>query len=63
MNLEDIDFDDVEENSDYTSRRARFSAGIGARRLGHNLTAAGAQEKSTWYRITPPAAVRATTHS
>ncbi|HVN44761.1 MAG TPA: cupin domain-containing protein [Steroidobacteraceae bacterium] len=38
VNLEDVQFDDVEENGYYTSRRALFSAGIGARRLGYNLT-------------------------
>ena len=38
VNLADVEFDDVEENGYYTSRRARFSAGIGARRLGYNLT-------------------------
>ncbi len=39
MNLDEIvDFDDVEENGVYTSKRALFSAGIGARQLGYNLT-------------------------
>lgn len=38
VNLEDVEFTDVEENGYYTSRRAQFSAGIGARRLGYNLT-------------------------
>jgi uncharacterized cupin superfamily protein len=38
VNLDDVEFDDLEENGPYTSRRARFSAGIGARRLGYNLT-------------------------
>jgi uncharacterized cupin superfamily protein len=39
VNLDDIvDFDDVEENGIYTSQRALFSAGIGARQLGYNLT-------------------------
>ena len=37
-NLEDVEFTDIEENGYYTSRRAQFSAGIGARRLGYNLT-------------------------
>lgn len=37
-NLDDVAFDDVEENGFYTSRRALFSAGIGARKLGYNLT-------------------------
>ena len=30
--------DDIEDSGYYTSRRARFSAGIGARKLGYNLT-------------------------
>lgn len=38
VNLDDVQFDDIEENSFYTSRRALFSAGIGARKLGYNLT-------------------------
>ena len=38
VNLDDVEFDDVEENGYYTSRRALFSAGIGARKLGYNLT-------------------------
>ena len=38
VNLEEVEFDDVEENGRYTSRRARFSAAIGARKLGYNLT-------------------------
>lgn len=37
-NLDDVAFDDVEEDGLYTSRRARFSDGIGARNLGYNLT-------------------------
>ena len=38
VNLDEVQFDDVEENGFYTSRRAMFSAGIGARKLGYNLT-------------------------
>jgi uncharacterized cupin superfamily protein len=38
VNLDEVRFDDVEENGFYTSRRALFSAGIGARKLGYNLT-------------------------
>lgn len=37
-NLDDVEFDDIEDNGVYTSRRALFSAGIGARKLGYNLT-------------------------
>jgi len=39
LNLDEItEFDDVEENGIYTSKRALFSAGIGAKKLGYNLT-------------------------
>jgi uncharacterized cupin superfamily protein len=39
INLDEItEFDDVEENGIYTSRRALFSERIGARDLGYNLT-------------------------
>jgi uncharacterized cupin superfamily protein len=38
VNLNDLQFDDVEDNGCYTSRRALFSRGIGARKLGYNLT-------------------------
>lgn len=39
INLDAIDeFDDVEENGFYTSKRALFSQRIGARQLGYNLT-------------------------
>jgi uncharacterized cupin superfamily protein len=38
VNLEEVEFTDVEENGYYTSQRAQFSAGIGARKLGYNLT-------------------------
>jgi len=38
VNLDDVEFDDVEDNGYYTSKRARFSASIGARQLGYNLT-------------------------
>lgn len=37
-NLDQLEFDDVEDNGFYTSRRACFSASIGARQLGYNLT-------------------------
>ncbi len=38
VNLDELDFDDVEDNGYYTSQRARFSDSIGARKLGYNLT-------------------------
>jgi len=38
VNLDEVEFTDIEENGYYTSRRAQFSAGIGARKLGYNLT-------------------------
>jgi uncharacterized cupin superfamily protein len=38
LNLDDVVFDDVEENGLYTSSRGTIGARIGARRLGYNLT-------------------------
>ena len=38
INLDEVAFDDIEDHGLYTSRRALFSAGIGARQLGYNLT-------------------------
>lgn len=38
VNLADVEFTDIEDNGYYTSKRAQFSAGIGARKLGYNLT-------------------------
>jgi uncharacterized cupin superfamily protein len=38
LNLADAEFDDVEDNGRYTSRRATLGARIGARDLGYNLT-------------------------
>jgi uncharacterized cupin superfamily protein len=38
VNLEEVEFDDIEKNSFFTSQRAQFSSGIGARKLGYNLT-------------------------
>jgi uncharacterized cupin superfamily protein len=38
VNLDEVPFDDIEENGYYTSKRALFSAHIGARKLGYNLT-------------------------
>ena len=37
-NLNEVTFTDVEDNGYYTSRRAQFSDGIGAKKLGYNLT-------------------------
>ncbi len=37
-NLNDVTFTDIEDNGYYTSRRAQFSDGIGAKKLGYNLT-------------------------
>jgi uncharacterized cupin superfamily protein len=52
QNLDDItQFDDVEENGIYTSRRALFSASLGARQLGYNLT------------VLPPGKVQCPFHS
>lgn len=38
INLDEVEFDDVEENGYYTSSRALFSERIGAKNLGYNLT-------------------------
>lgn len=38
VNLDEVPFDDIEDNGIYTSKRALFSPGIGARKLGYNLT-------------------------
>jgi len=38
MNLDEVQFDDVEENGRFTSSRAQISDRIGARDLGYNLT-------------------------
>jgi uncharacterized cupin superfamily protein len=51
INLDDVEFDDIEENGRYTSKRARFSDQIGARNLGYNLT------------VLPPGKVQCPFHS
>lgn len=51
INLDEVEFDDVEENGIYTSSRALFSARIGARQLGYNLT------------VLPPGRVQCPFHS
>ena len=38
MNIEEVKFDDVEENGLYTSNRGQISDHIGAKKLGYNLT-------------------------
>jgi uncharacterized cupin superfamily protein len=38
VNLDELTFDDIEENGRYTSRRATIGDRIGARDLGYNLT-------------------------
>jgi uncharacterized cupin superfamily protein len=38
MNLDEVAFDDVEENGIYTSSRGQISDHIGAKKLGYNLT-------------------------
>lgn len=38
MNLDEVAFDDVEENGLFTSSRGQISDHIGARQLGYNLT-------------------------
>jgi uncharacterized cupin superfamily protein len=51
INLDALEFDDVEENGLYTSRRATISDLIGARKLGYNLT------------VLPPGTVQCPFHS
>ena len=38
MNLDAVEFDDLEDNGIYTSSRGQISTHIGARNLGYNLT-------------------------
>jgi uncharacterized cupin superfamily protein len=38
MNLDDVAFDDIEENGIYTSSRGSIGIHIGAKNLGYNLT-------------------------
>ena len=38
MNLDEVAFDDVEENGAYTSSRGSIGRHIGAQKLGYNLT-------------------------
>lgn len=51
MNLDDAEFDDVEENGIYTSKRASIGRHIGAKKLGYNLT------------VLPPGKVQCPFHS
>lgn len=38
MNLDEVAFDDIEENGKYISSRGQIGTQIGARKLGYNLT-------------------------
>jgi uncharacterized cupin superfamily protein len=38
MNLDEVEFDDIEENGKFTSRRGQISDHIGAKKLGYNYT-------------------------
>jgi uncharacterized cupin superfamily protein len=38
MNLDAVEFDDIEENGPFTSSRGQISDHIGAKKLGYNLT-------------------------
>src|SRR5215467_8557954 len=51
MNLDEVTFDDIEDNGRYTSRRGQISDHIGARKLGYNLT------------VVPPGKVQCPFHS
>lgn len=51
LNLDEVEFDDVEENGLYTSSRGQIGTRIGARQLGYNLT------------VLPPGKVQCPFHS
>lgn len=51
MNLDEVEFDDIEENGSYTSSRAQIASHIGAKKLGYNLT------------VLPPGKVQCPFHS
>ena len=51
MNLDEVEFDDVEENGRFTSSRGAIGKHIGARDLGYNLT------------VLPPGKVQCPFHS
>jgi uncharacterized cupin superfamily protein len=38
MNLDEVEFNDIEENGYFTSKRGQISDHIGAKKLGYNLT-------------------------
>jgi uncharacterized cupin superfamily protein len=38
LNLDEVEFDDIEQNGPYTSSRGQISSHIGAKKLGYNLT-------------------------
>jgi uncharacterized cupin superfamily protein len=51
LNLDEVEFDDVEENGAYTSSRGQIGIHIGAKKLGYNLT------------VLPPGKVQCPFHS
>jgi uncharacterized cupin superfamily protein len=51
LNLDEVEFDDVEENGIYTSSRGQIGIHIGAKKLGYNLT------------VLPPGKVQCPFHS
>ena len=51
MNLAEVEFDDIEDNGIYTSKRGQISDRIGAKQLGYNLT------------VVPPGKVQCPFHS
>lgn len=51
LNLDEVEFDDVEQNGPYTSSRGQISSHIGAKKLGYNLT------------VLPPGKVQCPFHS
>ena len=48
MNLDEVAFDDIEENGKYTSSRGQISDHIGARQLGYNLTVVPPESIALW---------------
>jgi hypothetical protein len=50
MNIDEVKFDDVEENGLYTSSHGQISDDIGAKKLGYNLTVLPPGEAQCRYR-------------
>ena len=46
IDLDEVEFDDVEENGFYTSSRGQISDRIGAKKLGYNLRSCRREKRS-----------------